>query len=371
MKKFFALSLLCVCSLLADKGYTRFGAFEVRTAVSKDGVTTLEVFKDKKPFQTIEAQKILRDWTNERCYVNFLFNGIYGKDDADSFGWICKSGEGAWEFSYDAEKSEFAYAGPIEWLWFSDEMKEAKDFHIGAGYITSEQAGYKKIYIFQKPSNRMVQTIEGNFSGDAGYCEGNCIAIDDYNFDGFEDFSLFGEYDAGYSTRLYFLYDPKKKEFFLSEIDGANLLFDQKTKTVTSSFEGKDLTYKIENNKLKLIKESCYAKDNEWEEDEFEHNCEYAGRFTHLISVGLKNNFELEIAINADNTKGIARYRGQKEFLDLALKQKVKNDLIFDEKYKGEITGSYALTIGEYGAVIKASYIRKKDGKRFNLETTE
>jgi hypothetical protein len=381
MKRFFVALMLCVCSLLADKGYTQFGAFEVRAVVSKDGVTTLEVFKDKKPFQTIEAQKVPYDWTDDRCDENFLFSGIDGKDDKDSFGWICKSGGGAGEFGYDREKSKFAYAGPLEWLWFSDEMKEARDFHIGVSYkyrngSEDDFEGYQTIYLFQKPSNRIAQIIDGNFSGAASYCEGNCVAIDDYNFDGFEDFSLLEEYGRSYSTSLYFLYDPKKKEFFLSEISGENLLFDQKTKTIASaSYYGRDvstrLTYKLENNKLKLIKESCYMEDIEWAEGDFEHNCEYSYGFIYLSSTGLKKNFELKIAISADKTKGVARYRGQKEFLDLALKRNDKNEFIFDEKYKGEIMGTYALAIDEYGAVTKASYIRKKDGKRFDLETTE
>jgi hypothetical protein len=148
-----------------------------------------------------------------------------------------------------------------------------------------------------------------------------------------------------------------------------NLFFDQKTKTITSSSDERDLTYKLENNKLKLIKESCHTEDFEWGEGNFEHNCEYSGVFTYLSSTGLKKNFELVIAISVDRTKGVVRYRGQKEFIDLALKRNGKNEFIFDEKYKGEITGTYALAIDEYGAVTKASYIRKKDGKRFVLET--
>ncbi|MDR1976134.1 MAG: hypothetical protein LBQ18_04015 [Campylobacteraceae bacterium] len=375
MKKFIVLLLLCVCSLLADKEHIQLGAFEVRAVTSKDGVTTLEVFKDKKPLQTIEAQKIPYDWSNATCNEKFLLSGIDGKDAAKSFGFKCEPYQSTVEYEYDDEKGEFVYAGWLDEVsFFFDELGETKDFYIGADYKEKWGSGedyfdgYRKIYIFQKPSNRVIQTIYGDFRGDTVYCEGNCIAVEDYNFDGFEDFSLFEEYEAGYSTRLYFLYNPKKKEFFLSEIKGVNLFFDQKTKTITSSSDERDLTYKLENNKLKLVKESCHTEDFEWGDGNFEHNCEYSGVFTYLSSTGLKKNFELSIAISNDRTKGVVRYKGQKEFIDITLKKKSQNELIFDEKYKGKITGTYTLNIDDYGTISKGSYTRKKDGRKFELE---
>ncbi|MDR1976135.1 MAG: hypothetical protein LBQ18_04020 [Campylobacteraceae bacterium] len=376
MKKFIVLLALCVCSLLADKEYIQLGAFEVRAVASKDGVTVLEIFKDKKPFQTIRAQKFPYDWTNEACDESFLFGWI---DDEKSFGFKCNREFVPLEYRY--EKNKFVYAGGLEEFLFFNEIKETQNFYIALDYKHDswnkqssqyDVTGYDKVHIIQKPSNKIVQTIEGNLSGDAAYCEGNCIAIEDYNFDGFEDFSLLKEYGRTYSASLYFLYDPKKKEFFLSEIDGENLLFDQKTKTITSFFDGRDVlsrsTYKLENNKLKLIKESCYIEDIEWGEGEFEHNCEYSGGFIYLSSVGLKKNFELKIAISTDKKKGVVRYKGQKEFIDITLKQKSQNELIFDEKYKGTIMGAYTLSINDYGVITKASYARKKDGKKFELE---
>ncbi len=59
------------------------------------------------------------------------------------------------------------------------------------------------------------------------------ITVDDYNFDGIQDFSVFETSYAGPNTSsLYFLYDLKSKKFFKSDFNGVSLEFDMKKKEI-------------------------------------------------------------------------------------------------------------------------------------------
>ncbi|KRB55686.1 hypothetical protein [Flavobacterium sp. Root186] len=96
----------------------------------------------------------------------------------------------------------------------------------------------------------------------------NNIDIDDYNFDGIEDFSVYEGGTAGPdSTSLYFLYNPKTGKYFESDFSGTSLEFDSKTKRIhehnqccagTSVMEAE---YKVVNNKMVLIKKTCFKYD--------------------------------------------------------------------------------------------------------------
>ncbi|MDR1911414.1 MAG: hypothetical protein LBQ52_03580, partial [Helicobacteraceae bacterium] len=154
MKKFVVALMLCVCSLLANKGYTQLGAFEIRAVVSKDGkAIALEVFKDKKPFQTID---IKNDWADKACGENFLFSGINidGEEYVKSFGFKCAPYLSTAAYKFDDEKGEFISEGWLDEVsFFFDELGETKDFYIGADYKEKWGSGedyfdgYRKIYI--------------------------------------------------------------------------------------------------------------------------------------------------------------------------------------------------------------------------------
>ena len=99
------------------------------------------------------------------------------------------------------------------------------------------------------------------------------ISIDDYNFDGVEDFSVFEQSYAGPNTSsLYFLYDPETRRYFDSGFSGISLEFDPETKTIferNQSGGGSTVTtaeYKVINNKMVLVKQSCFKWDLEREE---------------------------------------------------------------------------------------------------------
>lgn len=96
----------------------------------------------------------------------------------------------------------------------------------------------------------------------------NNISIEDYNFDGIEDFSVYEAGAAGPNTSsLYFLYNPKTGKYFESTFAGTSLEFDSKTKRIyernqccagSSVIEAE---YKVVNNKMVLIKQTCFKYD--------------------------------------------------------------------------------------------------------------
>lgn len=94
------------------------------------------------------------------------------------------------------------------------------------------------------------------------------VSIDDYNFDGFTDFSVFEQSYAGPNTSsLYFLFNPKTGKYFKSSFKGTSLEFDKKTKRIYEHNQccaGRSIMnaeYKVVNNKMVLVKNTCLEYD--------------------------------------------------------------------------------------------------------------
>ncbi|MDR2081878.1 MAG: hypothetical protein LBP54_08365, partial [Campylobacteraceae bacterium] len=279
----------------------------------------------------------------------------------------------------DLKTNKFVYAGAVEEISIQ-ELAQTKEHYIGLAYDSEEGGAYKEVLIFEKPSNRLIQTIYGGESKeeyDLGYsthCFGACLSVGDYNFDGIEDFSLFYSYSRfGGEDRTYLLYDLKKRQFFLSELGGHNLIFDNNTKTIRQDIMHEvnygaveiNAVFKVVNNKMQKIKEECaLVHYDEESETFFKHDCKdgYWGGFWHLSSTGLKKNFELFAALSDDKAKGVVIYKGQSEFITLVLNAKNGGDYIYDEIYMGKKNGQYIFTINENGEVA-VSYTNK-DGKK-------
>ena len=127
-----------------------------------------------------------------------------------------------------------------------------------ADYFYPVVSGVK---IYQKQTDSLIQFIKlGCQLSGLGSLE-----IDDYNFDGITDFSVFESSYAGPNTsRKYFLYNPKTKKFFDSNFEGVSLDFDQKTKRISEHNQccaGRQHTtakYKVVNNKMVLVEQHCY-----------------------------------------------------------------------------------------------------------------
>ncbi|MDR0664769.1 MAG: hypothetical protein LBF86_04520 [Helicobacteraceae bacterium] len=391
MFRFVVLVAFCFSASFASvDNNIELGEFSVRAVTQGGELTAIEIFKNKKPFQRIEGV----EWWEELryCDINFLYGNLYGNEDEIGFGYICNATYSAWEYKYDPQEQMFVYAGPMEGLGVS-EIKETDRFYVGLDYNHDHERNalrYKSILVFQKPSNKIIQEIRRQTSGldytlngEANVCEGDCLAVGDYNFDGIEDFSLYvTTYSSAGEERNYFLYDPNEERFVVMEFVGegdTNLQFDYEKKLITSfhkdpatSFSGafeRYLTYKIVDNKMVQVKAECriiyYGEAND-DELTLQHDCDNYGGFSRLSSVGLKKNFELFVALNGDKTKGTAIYRGQKEFLDLSLSGNVAKDFTYNEIYRGKVNGKYIFTIDGYE--IKDAYYINNAGKKFKLK---
>ncbi|MDR1349909.1 MAG: hypothetical protein LBJ59_03830 [Zoogloeaceae bacterium] len=389
MKKILALLVLCASVSFArgnDVAVRDLGDFIVKSFHDKtDNRWKLFVYKKG-------SDKVYQELMNSpgfECEVN-QFLGAYTNRRGERYDFmhVCGLGYAPEVFEYFPESKQF-YSDEFSFGNNLDALEESKDLYVGATYACYDEDEKKQhdlvLYIFQKPSGDLVQRMdipgeENNYSGE---CEASYIKIADYNFDGIDDFSLWIDTDR---MARYYLYDPEKKEFFLSNITGVGLEFDHENKTITevnsccAGTRGARITYRLERNEMKQIKASCYLRDGEWggeqgDEDwryiEFEYDCkdgdEY-GAFSTLRSVGLKNRFFLKITLNEKRTAGALIYKGQKEFMRLVLKQKTGNgQMIFDERYKGETTGQYTLFFYRDGSIAGASYMRE-DGEKFELE---
>ncbi|MGL5336209.1 MAG: XAC2610-related protein [Enterovibrio sp.] len=94
----------------------------------------------------------------------------------------------------------------------------------------------KTISIIDKKTDKEVDQISARRFAQS-MCLHNDLNVGDYNFDGFEDFSVFGEaYSGPNTTSLYFLYDPDSKKFTYSkQLSLISLAFDPATKTIIST----------------------------------------------------------------------------------------------------------------------------------------
>lgn len=101
-----------------------------------------------------------------------------------------------------------------------------------------------------------------------------------------------------------------------------------------------------------------------------------------LQSVGLSKPFSLEIYFGNQGKGAFVKYHGQTEIIALRIKsyradtsgrkdgQPDKETYLWDEVLNGKVNGTYGLS-HDINAVKNAWYIRKKDGKKFNLQHIE
>jgi hypothetical protein len=129
------------------------------------------------------------------------------------------------------------------------------------------------VKINQKKTDSLIQQINLNCQ----LMSLNSISLGDYNFDGYLDFEVLERSYAGPNTSsLYFLYNPKTKQYFNSGFAGVSLEFDAKSKTIFERNEccgGSNMTtatYRVLKNKMVLIEQHCYIWD-EKKQDLIEH----------------------------------------------------------------------------------------------------
>ncbi|MFC0777512.1 XAC2610-related protein [Flavobacterium sp. HJSW_4] len=124
--------------------------------------------------------------------------------------------------------------------------------------------GVSGIKVIEKKTDKLIQKIDIG-SPNLGLFN---VSVGDYNFDGFEEFSVFESSYAGPNTsRVYFLYNPQTGKYFESSFTGTSLEFDSKTKRIVEHNQccaGRSIErteYKLVNNKMVLVKKTCFEYD--------------------------------------------------------------------------------------------------------------
>jgi hypothetical protein len=136
----------------------------------------------------------------------------------------------------------------------------------------SDDGTYERVSgvkIFEKKTDKLIQQIDLE-------CDWRGIddlMVNDYNFDGLEDFSVFETSYAGpNSTRIYILRSRDSDNYFISEITGISLEFDPVSKTILERNQccaGKKIMlarYKLKNDKMVLVEKKCMDYDEVTEE---------------------------------------------------------------------------------------------------------
>ncbi|MGI4866822.1 MAG: FG-GAP repeat protein [Janthinobacterium lividum] len=119
------------------------------------------------------------------------------------------------------------------------------------------------VKLFAKKNGRLVQQLAVADCQLLGFAHN--VAVGDYNFDGYPDFSVFEQSYAGPNTSsLYFLYNPVTKRFEESGFEGVSLEFDAKDKRIyerNSCCAGTSVTtavYKVVHNTMVPLEKHCF-----------------------------------------------------------------------------------------------------------------
>ncbi len=125
------------------------------------------------------------------------------------------------------------------------------------------------VRLLAKKTNRLVQQFAVDCQSQGVYS----VALGDFNFDGYPDFSVFESSYAGPNTSsLYYLYNPATQRYAPSGYEGTSLEFDARKRRVyerNSCCAGSSVTtveYKVVRNRLVALARHCYRWDDKKEE---------------------------------------------------------------------------------------------------------
>lgn len=116
--------------------------------------------------------------------------------------------------------------------------------------------------IIDKKTDQLLQTIEELDCTNIGI---DNVSVEDYNFDGYPDFSIHEKsYVGANATSLYYLYDPKSKTYYDSGFSGMSLSFDHLKKRIVETnqccggTEYKEIIYKLVKNNMVEVSSTDY-----------------------------------------------------------------------------------------------------------------
>ena len=258
----FFLSLLCSVSLLAQTGYSGFvhkSPITLVTDIYSDG-DARAIYAYNKYDTPIPIHGVLNENKLElyEKNENGITVAILAFDDFDanapqlSGKWINRKTKKTLDIQLS---KEFDVEDTESWEEIEVSQEASTENHYFKLLVTQGN-GVSGVKIFEKGTDKLFQSFDVN-SARLGL---DNVLIDDYNFDGINDFSVFLQSFAGPNTRsTYFLKNPKTRKYFLSNIKGTSLEFNHEQETIierNSSGAGSTVTttiYKLRDNEMIVI----------------------------------------------------------------------------------------------------------------------
>jgi hypothetical protein len=271
----FFFSLFCSFGLLAQASYSGFvhkSPITLVTDIYSDGVAEA-IYAYNKYDTPIPIHGRLQDNRLElyEKNENGLVIAILAFDDFDaeasqlSGKWINRKTKKTLDIQLS---KEFDVQDTESWEEI-EVLQEASTQNHYFKLLVTQDNGVSGVKIFEKGTDKLFQSFDVN-SARLGL---NNVLIDDYNFDGINDFSVFLQSFAGPNTSsAYFLKNPKTRQYFLSNIKGISLEFNPEKETIierNSSGAGSTVTttiYKLRDNEMIVIEAFCYTWDSEEQE---------------------------------------------------------------------------------------------------------
>lgn len=210
--------------------------------------------------------------TNGKVTASLIFK-TFNKEDAQINGeWISTDKSKTYKISL---KKDFNIASgkKVEWEAYELLQPQTTKNNYFKTIITKVKDDYYArvagVKIYEKKTDKLIQTIplECQLWGL------NSISVDDFNFDGLEDFSVFEASYAGPNTsHIYILKDANSKKYTISNFGGTSLEFDSASKIIyeenvcCAGRNRMNATYKVIDNEMVLVSRNCTEYDDEKED---------------------------------------------------------------------------------------------------------
>lgn len=240
--------------------YSDGTAIAAYSSGSMDPVLLHGKTKKKKAFFFIEGK--------DRGKMPVIFS--FKKFDANSTAIAGKWLDVATNHRYTVQLSkDFDFGNIDDQQWSNKEiiqpvsLKE-KYFKLRLSKDPGEYASVTGVKVLDKKSNELLQEI----NLDCQLLSINNLSVGDFNFDGYEDFSVFEQSYSGPNTSsLYFLFDPDTGLYGDSGYSGISLEFDLDRKRIyehdqcCAGLRHTNAEYQVVDNRMVLLKKTCFEYD--------------------------------------------------------------------------------------------------------------
>lgn len=212
------------------------------------------------------------EWHDNTLTGSLLFNNFNETNKTVTGKWINENTKKSYPITltkdFEINTEEGAQAFNLELL-----QSQSTKNHYFKTILRKDNENYyhyiEGVNIYEKKTDRLVQSIPlecQSFGIDN-------VSVDDYNFDGTQDFSVFeASYSGPNTSSIYILRNPESETYFVSDFGGTSLEFDTEKKRIYERNQccaGSQITtaeYKVVNNKMVLLKQECWQYNHDTEE---------------------------------------------------------------------------------------------------------